>query len=634
MNMGLKRLLVGAISLGMVGVSLTALRSLSAHRAERMDAEMMSMTAVLADQVRGELEHFFHRIAEIAERPTPETSLTEADYDILSIAVWEKPAGSAQYGRISLIGHGATPAVPEEQASFEQKIVNQGFKGRSMILLDHSIGVIALPIGAGSAQRVAVARFRLAPFQRAFRSTGSMESFLIGTGGEIFAHQNAEKVGTVSPIAQKVFAESGGARSGDFNLSEGVGRSEVEKHYTFKLISQGQLAVVTALASAEAGLSAQELCVFWGMIALFIVAAVLLVLSSKAKPKTNTSEAAVFAESPVSKKLVAVLHVLLLPQDPAFEKVPGDEAVKVLNDFFEIASSIVKNSQAVMERASGGSFVVSWEDPMQAIRCALGLRQEYFRQSESQKLEGLAPVSVVMGMDWGMGLVACVGPEGGRVKTTLGDVLANARSLAHLAPTVETDLLASQSFWDQIAPGFVGEQAAEAHLTSSSGLTSCYRVKGYRDSEGKSVLMHIPSQFPPLAGSEPKLQGLTPQPSRWMVNNGTQIVGPFSAKEVAARLYSMDLDFDCECWSEGAGVRKTIAQNGVFGQPGDADANLWIYDGETMHGPMSEGFLRTAMQHGAFQKDALICAATTVAGWRNISDYLLATAPQDLPVAA
>jgi hypothetical protein len=119
-----------------------------------------------------------------------------------------------------------------------------------------------------------------------------------------------------------------------------------------------------------------------------------------------------------------------------------------------------------------------------------------------------------------------------------------------------------------------------------------------------------------------------------MVNNGSQILGPFSAAEIASRLYVLDLDFDCECWPEGTGIRKPLAQSGIFGEPGEAGggADLWIYDGELVHGPMTEGFLKTALSHGAVKMDSLVCRGSTVRGWSKLGEFL--KAPLDPAAAA
>ena len=108
---------------------------------------------------------------------------------------------------------------------------------------------------------------------------------------------------------------------------------------------------------------------------------------------------------------------------------------------------------------------------------------------------------------------------------------------------------------------------------------------------------------------------------RWTVNNGSQIVGPLTPQEIAARLFAQELDFDCECWAEGSGKSAQIGTAGIYTGSEDAEAFLWVFDGETIHGPMSEGFLKTAIGHQAMPLTAHICEKTTINGWKSLQEW-------------
>ncbi|MDR3607900.1 MAG: hypothetical protein P4M08_11045 [Oligoflexia bacterium] len=664
MNSAFKRLFLIAVSLGVVGSCAAALHSLSRQRAERMNFEISEMASVVSVQVRGELEHLLRRVTELGEKPIDGAKLSEADYEIVSLSAWEKGGGDGQtLVRTATLTHPentAVAATPVNDEESDRKIAAKALKGRPVLdyqgLQGAKLGVIVVPMGTLPIKRVALARFRLDRFQSAFRTNDtSMELSLLGSNGMIFADKNPDHIGTASPVAGQVFASRGGMRSGEFDYKDSSG---VEKRYSYRLVSQGQFAVLSALPSSEGKLSTRELLVFFGLIAFFLVgvtAANLLGLF-KGRKSAPTSESDRSKELPkelaepvadlpppfvpaADRKLISVLYVSMLPRDPALENASLEDIVSIMNEFFEIGSTQIGRFEGVLERGAGASFLGSWDDPAKAMRCALNLRQEFFNYTQSQKLEGKPAVTVIMGADWGMGLVANVGPAGNRSRTTVGDVSVNARALALLSPSVETDLLVSQAFWEQVAPGFVGSRAAEANLTSLSGLTACYRIKGYHDEDGKSVLTPMPSISPAVIGLDPKLQEVVPDSVRWLVNNGTQIVGPFSASEIASQLYAMELDFDCECWREGAGDRRSIAKAGLFGELSeDTAAELWVYDGKTIHGPVTEGFLKTALQHGAVQESDLVCQSSTISGWRKVSEVLTPKTPtvvlQDPPTAA
>ncbi|MGZ3699542.1 MAG: hypothetical protein ACXWP5_15465, partial [Bdellovibrionota bacterium] len=190
--------------------------------------------------------------------------------------------------------------------------------------------------------------------------------------------------------------------------------------------------------------------------------------------------------------------------------------------------------------------------------------------------------------------------------------------------------------WQQSEARFTGEQIGEAKLTADTGLTSYYRLTGYRDQEGQEVLVEalntpMPEAVPDgaarsaVAAEEP-IPG-NARPKRWLVNNGSQIIGPLTPEEIAVRLYSQELDLDCECWAEGNGNSAQIRSAGIFSGSEDEGASLWLFDGNTVHGPLSPGFLRTALLHGALPHDAWICQDTTTSGWKTIAHWDPTLAP-------
>jgi hypothetical protein len=126
---------------------------------------------------------------------------------------------------------------------------------------------------------------------------------------------------------------------------------------------------------------------------------------------------------------------------------------------------------------------------------------------------------------------------------------------------------------------------------------------------------------------------ISAKPMRWLVNNGSQIVGPLGAKEIAGRLFEQELDFDCECWVDGTGKSAQIGSAGIFSGSEDEGAVLWVFDGETIHGPISPGFLKTAVACGAISENSFICENSTVNGWKTLQAWNSAIQPAaPLPV--
>jgi len=223
------------------------------------------------------------------------------------------------------------------------------------------------------------------------------------------------------------------------------------------------------------------------------------------------------------------------------------------------------------------------------------------------------------------------------------------------------DTLISQTVWQQSEAHFLGELLGEAKLTADTGLTGYYWISGYRDAQGGEVLVESPYarrdavdalhpaavpvnsptdsvEPPPVAGPavvapiRSSQRGLR----RWLVNNGSQMVGPLKGEEIAAQLFAQELDFDSECWAEGTGNSAQIRDAGIFTGSEDDGASFWVYDGQTIHGPLSRGFLSTAVSRGAIPSQSYVCEGSTIEGWRTVADWLSAnpTASHSLTLSA
>ncbi len=118
---------------------------------------------------------------------------------------------------------------------------------------------------------------------------------------------------------------------------------------------------------------------------------------------------------------------------------------------------------------------------------------------------------------------------------------------------------------------------------------------------------------------------------KWLVNNGSQIIGPLTQREVVLQLYTQELDFDCECWAEGSGNTAQIKEAGIFTGSEDPKASLWMYDGEMIHGPVTPGFILTALNQGAIRESIFICDTSTVQGWKTFAESGIETTVSPTP---
>ena len=219
-----------------------------------------------------------------------------------------------------------------------------------------------------------------------------------------------------------------------------------------------------------------------------------------------------------------------------------------------------------------------------------------------------------------------------------GEVLSCAKALNHLTVSMRVDLLLSQDVWQATEGKFAGDLLGEVKLTYNTGLKSIFSLSGYRDQEGQLVTVEASNDPVQFAAHEAR-EGVSPEAFipekkalRWLINNGSQIVGPLGEKEIATRLFAQELDFDCECWEEGTGKSAQIRTAGIFSGSEDPQAHLWMYDGETIHGPITPGFIKTAVGHGAIRDHVFVCEGSTVNGWQSLEQWNPEMAPSEAPL--
>jgi len=561
----------------------------------------------------------------------------------------------------------------QQSESRESFLIEQAFAGKTALgALEGSlpgIATMALPGPAidGAITEVYVGHLRLERLQKAFIKSGPTLSVLVDSGGTVLAHPDSRWVRTRTSLADSPLFKASKPAPGLDGVMRFEDRAGDIYVGAFRKVGHGGLVVLSSIAASKA----RE-----GMNMLRIQGLVLLVLAFGlwtsvfyrlitqgwllARLRSAVPDAASGDEQVVSvahvpamvvapeRKQVTALHGSIRALNELLERHDPVELAEAINDFLTLAASRVKHYGGLFERWGDGSFVASWGAPVsegtevwKAIRCALELRGDLRVFNETRKTDGQKPFVFGMGVHTGMALAARLGPSHLLHYSVIGNVLHCARALDRIAPSVGTDLLISQETWTQSEARFLGEQSGEAKLTADTGLMPYYRITGYRDEQGQEMVVQVslPEGAESLAGVD---QGITAapdtpiisattaaeSPARWLINNGSQIIGPFGPKEVASRLYAQELDFDCECWTEGTGHSAQIANAGIFSGSEDQGASLWIYDGETIHGPVSPGFLRTALIHGAVPMTAWICEGSTVNGWRTVSAWDPAFTPQ------
>ncbi len=317
-----------------------------------------------------------------------------------------------------------------------------------------------------------------------------------------------------------------------------------------------------------------------------------------------------------TQSLCFVLAGQLRGLDSVLEKsghLGPDEVMDSLREFHAIIRHRVSQSEGKFDALENGAFVISWDSDAarKALMCTLDLRKDFAAWMESRKVDGKGILKLAAAMHQGHLLSG----------TLVGQVFQDARVLCGVSASMDVDLLISQAVWDSMQGFAVGESVGDVKLTDATGLVAAYFVKGYRDGAGDTQLIETS-----LSGKAKNISLVMSK--KWLVNNGSTIEGPLTAQEIASRLYSQEIDFDSECWEDGNGKSSVISQAGIFSGTEDAGADLWVFDGQTIHGPVTEKFISVAIERGALSTSSYFCKGSTLQGWQPINKATAASLPQ------
>jgi class 3 adenylate cyclase len=574
----------------------------------------------------------------------------------------------------------ATPQIAQEVLSDqdnEQLLVKAALQNTTILVLSSphfsikNTAFIAVPVAVGgSVNEVVSAHFMLDQQQKGIIHNGMVRAALVDEFGNTLAHTNSELVGSRGEFARSpLFLEMNSKRIDRGQLSF------QDEHGTpmfggYAQVGIGRLAVLASIPEDEAtmavaSLKKQSLILIFGTL-LFVMAIGYLVFSYsrvtreiffKNDPSQNLLQAQSMHHFALHKKtgesvLVTVLDASIKNMDQFVDQNAPDAAGELLNDFVSHGAAIVEHYGGLVQTIGDFGFLAIWglaeldgTEVWRAVRCGLALRKKLGELIQIRKNDGKSGFHYGFGIHRGHCLVVKMGAHSSATVQVVGGVPRRARALAMLATKFGTDLIISQEVWAHTESRFVGEPLGEVNLRSESKVMSIFGISGYRDEQGQVVNVAVPNEFSlpssGLVGQHSGVQEVQSLPGmtrleetqsafvlkekaamRWLVNNGTKIEGPLTASEIALRLFAQELDFDCECWAEGTGESAMLRDAKIFQGSDNRSAHLWIFDGQLVHGPLSEGFLKTAILHGAISSQSYVCSNSTVSGWKLLEEMM------------
>lgn len=137
------------------------------------------------------------------------------------------------------------------------------------------------------------------------------------------------------------------------------------------------------------------------------------------------------------------------------ERLPPDEVVTWLNEYFTHMTKVVFRYEGTLDKYIGDAMLVVWVDEslergaQNAVKCALEMNQELALVQEKWLAEGKRPVKTRIGIASGPVIIGEIGAPEKREMTIIGDAVNTASRLEVLNKQYQTDIILSQSTYER-----------------------------------------------------------------------------------------------------------------------------------------------------------------------------------------
>lgn len=191
------------------------------------------------------------------------------------------------------------------------------------------------------------------------------------------------------------------------------------------------------------------------------------------------------------------------------EKIPPEEVVDMLNEYFKIMVQIIQKNHGVVDKFIGDAIMAVWgapeshgDDEGHAIRAALEMRVALNQLNEERIKRGQPELLIGMGLHTGTLVTGTIGSDDRMEYTVIGDSVNMASRIEAATKAYGTDLLISENTCDIIKDRFLVEQVGEAEVKGKSEPLKLFTVKGYMDANGAPIEVSTPYSSYEASGAD------------------------------------------------------------------------------------------------------------------------------------
>lgn len=203
------------------------------------------------------------------------------------------------------------------------------------------------------------------------------------------------------------------------------------------------------------------------------------------------------------------------------ETMDPEALVKVLNRYMSRMVRVILEHGGIVDKYVGDAIMAIWGVPLskvddceRALLACIHMRKALAELNQELRTEGLPQLKIGMGLNYGPLIAGNIGSDERMEYTVIGDTVNTASRIESLTKEFGTDCLVSETILEQVSGKFVTEKTHSAKVKGKKEALAIYKLLGYIDSQGQTVLVETPfSSYQPEKSD--KVVHEAPQPPPW-----------------------------------------------------------------------------------------------------------------------
>jgi len=204
------------------------------------------------------------------------------------------------------------------------------------------------------------------------------------------------------------------------------------------------------------------------------------------------------------RKKVTILFSDIRQFTTISEKLPPEEVLKLLNEYFTVMIEVIFNYGGTLDKFIGDGLMVEFGAPLDdklqelhAVLAAIHMQLHLDKLCEKWEKEGKEKLSMGIGIHTGLAVLGNIGSEKRMEYTAIGDTVNVASRLEWLTKRLQKPIIISKPVYDKVKDHFVFEELSETKLPGRVGNIQAYAIHPHLQKNLHQVeLSHEMHHFP------------------------------------------------------------------------------------------------------------------------------------------